>query len=151
MPDMVDRPDVVRDNPNVPKYHSSFTLKEARLSTELFGLIKPHFVIDDVSSDDFDYRPEYRTRSYTLKAPLMQDVHRKLSYVKVDLPAILPINFEKFYTNPVIGDDVPGDVSTVISGGYKKIADCVKDVLDTAYANIKGANNFTPSHQTQAI
>lgn len=145
---MVDRPDVVRDNPNVPKYHSNFELKQSRLSTELFGLIKPHFVIDDVSSDDFDYRPDYKTRSYTLKAPLMQDVHRKLSYIKVDLPSILPMNFEKFFTNPVIGDDVPNDVGTVVAGGYKKIADLVDGVIQYAYGEVKGANKFTPANVT---
>lgn len=126
---MVDRPDVVRDNPNVPHNHSTFPLKEIRLTTEHFGLVKPHMVIDDITTDDIDYRPEYRTRSYTLRAPLMQDVHRKLSYVKVDLSAILPFNYEKFYTNPVVGQDVPDNVGTVVSGGYYKLANCVKMYL----------------------
>lgn len=148
MPDMVDRPDIVRDNPNVSKHHSNFQLKEARLTTELFGFIKPHMVIDDVATDDFDYRPDYRTRSYTLKAPLMQDVHRKLSYVKVDLSAILPLNFEKFYTNPVNGDDVPSDVSPVVSDGLKRISNAVGAQLNTAFQSINGSENFTAVNLT---
>lgn len=148
---MVDRPDVVRDNPNVPHNHSTFPLKEIRLTTEHFGLVKPHMVIDDITTDDIDYRPEYRTRSYTLRAPLMQDVHRKLSYVKVDLSAILPFNYEKFYTNPVVGQDVPDNVGTVVSGGYYKLANCVKNVLDAAFTAINGANNFTNVHLTSLM
>lgn len=146
MPDMVDRPSIVKDSPNVPKHHSNFALKEVRLSTELFGVIKPHMVIDDVSTDDFEYRPTYKTRSYTLKAPLMQDVHRKLSYVKVDLSSILPNTFEKFFTNPVIGDDVPSDVGPVVSNGIKKIALAVEHQLNTAFTTVNGANNFTPTN-----
>lgn len=149
MPDMVARPDIVRDNPNVPKFHSNFQLKETRLTTEQFGLIKPHMIIDDVSSDNIDYRPEYRTRSYTLKAPLMQDVHRKLSYIKVDLSSILPFNYEKFYTNPVIGDDVPNDCGCVLSGGYKLISDAVISRLNFFISQLNGANNFTPLNLTE--
>lgn len=151
MPDMVDRPSIVKDSPNVPKHHSNFVLKETRLSTELFGFIKPHMIIDDVSTDDFEYRPVYKTRSYTLRAPLMQDVHRKLSYVKVDLSSILPLNFEKFFTNPVIGDDVPSDVGTVCSDGLKKISRAVVYQLNTSLSNLNGANNFTTGNLTNFI
>lgn len=149
MPDMVERPDVVRDNPNVKHYHSNFALKEVRLTTEQFGLIKPHMIIDSVSTDDFDYRPEYKTRSYTLKAPLMQDVHRKLSYVKVDLPAILPFNFEKFYSNPVIGDDVPVDCGLCLENGCKTIYDAVSSFISMAWSETnKSDSSFTVAQLT---
>lgn len=151
MPDMVERPDIVRDTPQVPHNHSNFDLKEVRMTTELFGLVKPHMIFDDVSSDDLDYRPQYKTRSYSLKAPLMQDVHRKLSYVKCDLSAILPFNFEKFYTNPVNGDDVPDRVSPEIPNGYDFIAKAVKEVLDDFVVSFDGVGNFTAANLTGAL
>lgn len=40
----------------------------------------------------------------------MQNIQRKKDFFEVPMQAILPHNWEKFYTNPNIGDDVPVNV-----------------------------------------
>ena len=42
-----------------------------------------------------------------LKSPILQSLSKKKDYFVVPMQAILPLNWEKFYTNPNIGQDVP--------------------------------------------
>lgn len=132
MAEIVSSPGVVNENEKRNLHHSKFPLKQTKFTTEQFGLVKPHFYIDGVSDDRLPIRSDIDTTSYTLKAPLMQDVYRRLSYVKVDYPAILPYNFDKIFTNPVVGGDVPVDANTVLENGYSLLYETFSTQLVSA-------------------
>lgn len=146
MPNIVDSPSIVHDKAHVSHAHSTFVLKEPRLTTEIFGYIKPHVCLDVVSSDRFSFRPNYSTESYSLKAPFMQDVHRKLSYIHVPLSAILPLNFEKVFTNPVQGDDVQINVGCSVANGFYNLVTTFLTLFGSYLSDLNGANKFTSSH-----
>ena len=73
-------------------------------NTDRFGILRPFFVMEGVEGDHLPIRSSHEVRSYTLKAPLMQNIRRNKDFFMVALPAILPLNWEKFYMNPNLGD-----------------------------------------------
>lgn len=86
--------------------HSKFPLTYKNLLTERFGELTPHWVMEGVEDDSLPYVSEHDVRSYTLKAPLMEDITMHKDYYMVPKEAILPLNWSKFYKNPVQGDDI---------------------------------------------
>lgn len=76
-------------------------------NTQRFAVYHPFFVMEGVEGDKLPIRSSHEVRSFTLKAPLMQDIKRKKDFFKVDMRSILPLNWDKFYTNPLRGDDIP--------------------------------------------
>lgn len=81
-------------------------------NTERFGEYNVPFVMDCVEGDKVPIRSGGNVSSYSLKAPLMQSISKKKDFYLVPMQAILPLNFDKFYTNPTVGDDVPDNVGT---------------------------------------
>lgn len=79
-------------------------------NTHRFGELSPHFVFDGEAGDDVPYTGSHKVDSYSLRAPLMQDISIRKDYYQVSKEAILPLNFKLWYTNPVVGDDVPSQV-----------------------------------------
>lgn len=86
--------------------HSTFMNGYPLAGTYRFGQIQPHFVQEVVPDDDIELSTSYKLDSYTLGQPMMQDMFITHGYYFVPLPALLPRNYEKFITNPVIGDDI---------------------------------------------
>lgn len=129
--------------PHVPKQHSYFPIHFDAFDTHQFGLYRPHVAFEGVPSDKFRYRSVSKTKSYTLKAPLMQDVIRKQAYFKVDLPAILPLNAEKIYTNPLQGDDVAVDVNCVVEDAFSKISNAVSGAFNLAWTEWSNNQDLT--------
>lgn len=84
--------------------------------TQRFGDLQPCLAFEYVPKDDIEFKPEYDLRTYTLGAPLMSDVFFHRDYFTVDMQAILPKNWAKVYTNPLIGDDVDNIVNSYVSG-----------------------------------
>lgn len=121
--------EIVNGNPvnethaNVKRSRSIFPLKQMILDTHRFGEIHPHLVIDGVTSDKLPFHSSHSARSYTLKAPLMQDIQMHKDYFMVTLRSILPLQADRIITNPTIGDDVPSDAYTNVSGFISKIKD----------------------------
>lgn len=102
------------------QFGNSFSAKVA--GTYRFGEIAPHFVAENVNADDVAFMSRHSVRSYTLKAPLMQDIKIHKDYFLVPNEAILPFNWQKIYTQPVLGDDIPNlYVNTVFK--WKSIYD----------------------------
>lgn len=56
--------------------------------------------------DTIPLRSIHDLRTYSLKAPLMQDIEFNKAYFAVPKEALLPINWYKIYTNPNQGDDI---------------------------------------------
>lgn len=132
--------------PNVSHKHSTFPIEYSSFDTHQFGYIRPHFCIKGISADTHRHRPVVKSSSFSLKAPLMQDVFRRLSYFKVNLDAVLPLNAEKIYTNPVIGQDVPVDANCVIENGFDRLFNSFSSVFSyarTTYATTPNAANAT--------
>lgn len=88
-----------------------------------FGEIRPFTFFESVP-DDKRIRSQFinQVQSYTLKAPLMQAVHMKKLVCQVPREAILPFNWEKWFKNPVIGQDVnqvAPDAGTSVLGFWR--------------------------------
>lgn len=95
---------------------SRFKLDYHMFDTFRFGEIHPHFVMECVPGDkNVSVRSEHNLRTYSLSAPLMQKISMKKDYFAVPMEAILPFNWDKIYTNPVQGDDVPDDAGTYVA------------------------------------
>lgn len=91
---------------SAPVSHSKFDLSYHNFLTTSYGEITPFFRMEGVPGDKITLRNSHKVRSYTLKSPLMSDVYMQKDYFAVPMEAILPINWNKVFTNPVVGDDV---------------------------------------------
>lgn len=109
MSELVNKNQINETHANVKRSRSTFPLKQVILDTHRFGEYHPHLVIDGVTSDKLPWRSSHVARSYTLKAPLMQDIQMHKDYFLVPLRAILPLQADRIITNPNIGSDVPTD------------------------------------------
>ena len=108
-------------------------------NTERFGEYNVNFVFDGVEGDRVPIRSGGRVQSYTLKAPLMQSISKKKDYYLVPMEAILPLNWQKWYTNPVVGDDVPDDCGTGVQNFWKKVCNRVEALRTACIANLKSS------------
>lgn len=97
-------------------FRSKFPLSYHLFNTARFGEYTPHFVFDGVAGDHVNVRSAHNVRSYTLGAPLLQNIDMKKDYFMVPMEAILPLNWEKVFTNPLLGDDVQSNVNCVCDG-----------------------------------
>lgn len=100
---------------------SRFPLSMSFFNTERFAEYVPFMTVEGVPNDRLTFTSAHDERTYTMKAPLMQSVLKKKDYFWVPMQAILPLNWEKFFTNPVIGEDVPDDVGTGVSQFWNMI------------------------------
>lgn len=119
-----------------------------------FGEIRPFTFFESVP-DDKRIRSQFinQVQSYTLKAPLMQAVHMKKLVCQVPREAILPFNWEKWFKNPVIGQDinqVAPDAGTAVLGFWRllyNLMSAVKNALpnSTTINSTETANAFVNS------
>lgn len=86
---------------------SRFNLSVKRALTPRFG-VNTLFYAKEVLPEDgpITIEPNSNTRSYTLKAPLMGDINKHVSFYQVPLQAILPFNWEKIVKQSDRGTDV---------------------------------------------
>lgn len=94
------------ESKSAPVSQSTFDLSYHHFMTPSYARITPFLKLEGVSGDDLTIRNNSKIRSYTLKSPLMSDVYMQKDYFSVPMEAILPQNWNKIFTNPVIGDDV---------------------------------------------
>lgn len=90
--------------------HSTFMNGYPLAGSYRFGQLQPHFVQEVVPDDDITLSTAFKLDSYTLSQPLMQDLFITHGYYFVPLSALLPLNYEKFITNPNLGDDVNSEL-----------------------------------------
>lgn len=91
---------------NVPRTRSTFPLKYHMFDTMRFGYYHPHFCMECVKDDDIPLISSHRLMTNNLKSPLLQDLTLHKDYFSVPMEAILPLNWEKIFDNPVRGDDI---------------------------------------------
>lgn len=107
MPEIVSQNPV--NNPDVKQVNtrSLFHLGAPRLNTYRFGEYSPFDALEIVPNDkNVRMSLKHKLRTYTLGQPLMSKSMLKKDLFFVPMEAILPLNWDKVYTNPVIGDDV---------------------------------------------
>lgn len=109
--------------PNRPdNRRSQFNLTYNLYHTARFGEINCHFAKEGERGDTIPMRSEHDLRTYTMKAPLMQDIGFNKAYFVVSREALLPINWEKIYINPNQGDDINAqEYGTSVEGFYYKM------------------------------
>lgn len=104
---------------------SSFTEKDLGypfFATLPFGEIRPFTFFETVPADrNIQANFISNVQSYTLKAPLMQPIHMKKLIAQVPRECLLPLNWDKWFKNPVIGQDIPGDVGTSVLGFWHQV------------------------------
>lgn len=91
------------------KAHSTFYNGYPLAGSYRFGQIQPHYVQEVVPDDDITMTSSFKLDSYTLGQQMMQDFFITHGYYFVPLPALLPLNYEKFITNPNIGEDIDAE------------------------------------------
>lgn len=91
---------------NVHQFDNSYK----HLTTERYADISPFMVMDVIDGDTVPFTLEDNVRTYTMQAPLEDDIFKHRFYSLVPMRAILPNTWKLFYTNPTKGDDVPEDV-----------------------------------------
>lgn len=107
MPEISSGKPVNEATPKVVKSSSKFNLSYPVGGTYRFGEYAPHFVMECVPNDrNVRLQSVHEARSTSLKAPLMSDIKLNKDYFRVNMEAILPLNWDKIYTNPTIGEDV---------------------------------------------
>lgn len=97
------------ESKNAPLSSSRFDLSYHNYLTPSYGRITPFLKLEGVAGDDLSIRTSNKIRSYTLKSPLMSDVYMQKDFFSVPMQAILPNNWDKIFTNPVVGDDVDAE------------------------------------------
>ncbi|QCS35998.1 major capsid protein [Capybara microvirus Cap1_SP_83] len=113
--------DKVNDaSPKVVRGRSKFNLSHRFFYTSRFGEITPFFASSAVANDQIPLRCSDSVDSYTMKTPLLSEIRKSKAYFSVPMECILPLNWEKFFTNPVIGQDVPDMCQCVIPDFERK-------------------------------
>ena len=129
---------------NVPRTRSTFPLSYHFFDTHRFGEYHPHYVENSVKDDDLPIHSSHKVMSYTMKSPLMQSISMKKDYFAVPKEAILPMNFQKFFENPVIGDDVTDDVGCGVDSFWYKVyslMDNLKSCISSLFASSSTSDN----------
>lgn len=104
-----------------PRNRSRFPLTYSKFQTERFAEYVPFFVMEGVKNDVLPLHSNHEVQTYTLKSPILQSLAKKKDYFNVPMQAILPNNWEKFYTEPNIGQDVPDDCGLGVANFWNKI------------------------------
>lgn len=133
-------------DPKPVSTRSKFDLPYMLNMTARFGDITPHFVMNVVPGDkDVTERCSHEINSYTLKAPLLQNIRINKAYSFVPLQAILPINADKIVVAPKIGDDVPYLANTVCKEFTFYLSEFVHNNLQLFGDTVSDNNQFLSS------
>lgn len=133
-----------------PRTYSSFDLKAHRFNTERFGEYTPIIAFESVKEDKLPVRLAHQLRSYTMSSPLMQDITKVKELFAVPMESILPLNWEKFFDNPVRGDDVPVDVGPTVEDFWSKVS-AVMSSLRTQFISYTSANTTSEAQAITAL
>ena len=142
MAEIVNGEGITKTHANVHRSRSKFPLKQVKMQGHRFGEYHPFLCFDGVTSDSLPWRSAHNARSYTLKAPLMQDVHMNKDYFAVYLRSVLPFQADRVITNPPLGSDVPSDAYTNISDFNSKIIGLAGLLMTEVQSYLSGTPNY---------
>lgn len=129
---------------------SKFPLSYTKFQTERFAEYFPFFVEEGVSGDILPFHSNHEVQTYTLKSPILQSLTKKKDYFAVPMQAILPLNWEKFFTNPNIGQDVPVDCGCGVVNFWDKVGS-VFSKSDTYLSSQLSSTSVTPAKKLELI
>ena len=111
-----DKSDLVKAQVSkAPRNRSTFDLSHHHLTTLPFGYVLPFFKMESVAGDKINLRSDMSLNTFTLKSPIVSNIRLKKDYFNVPMEAILPFNWSKIYSNPVVGDDVPTECNCLFN------------------------------------
>ena len=84
------------------------------LTTDCYGNYNPFFWAKCERGDIQNLMPKHDLHTFTMKSPMVNEVTMTKSYVKVPMQAIYPRNWDKMFTIPTQGDDVPSDCRALL-------------------------------------
>lgn len=132
-----------------PHNRSTFPYSYRFLDTHRFGEVHPFMVMETVPRDHIEYHPSQDVRSYTMQAPLMEDLAQRRLLTFTPMEAILPFNWDKWYTNPVQGNDVDENVGCVDPFFWERVALFIGNFYTRMTNSTNGyLNSVAPSAET---
>lgn len=114
---------------------SKFDLSHNVFNTLRYGEITPFLVMESVPTDKISVRNDYDIRTLTMANPILSHLKMNKDFYNIPMESILPFNWEKIYTNPVIGDDVPIDANCVSQNFFSYLS----QIAESCSANIRSA------------
>ncbi len=98
-----------------PKHRSKFDLSYRMACTPRYGFVTPFFKFDGIPGDRVSLRSGHNLRTMSLKSPLFQNLRMNKDFYAVPMKALLPLNWDKLFNNPVQGEDInPLAINTLI-------------------------------------
>ncbi len=98
-----------------PKHRSRFNLSYRMACTPRYGFVTPFFKYDGIPGDRVSLRSGHNLRTMSLKSPLFQNLRMNKDFYAVPMKALLPLNWDKLFNNPVQGEDInPLAINTLI-------------------------------------
>lgn len=116
---------VLLDKPGKKPNYSTFPIGAPIADTDRYGEYKAVGFWNVVEDDRLPIFLPSETRSYTLKAPMMQRPTQKMDAFFVPLQSIIPNAHDNFVKNPLKGDDIPKEANTVVEEFENKIREVV--------------------------
>lgn len=95
--------------PNNMRGRNEFPQTHMHLTTDRYGEYCPFFWCKCERGDIQNLHTKHDLHTFTLKSPMVSHVQMTKSFIKVPMQAIYPRNWEKMFTIPTQGDDVPAD------------------------------------------
>lgn len=93
--------------PNNIRGRNVFPQTFKHLTTDRYGEYSPFYWAKAERGDVQNLKSDHDLHTYTMKTPMVSDVTMTKSFIKVPMQAIYPVNWEKMFTIPTQGDDVP--------------------------------------------
>lgn len=96
-----------------------FDFDRTHYTTMSYADITPFEHVYGIGGDTLKFGSKHHLRTYTLQSPMFDKLFIKKSYYMTDMRAILPINWEKIFREPSVGDDIPNDLlNTYVEGDF---------------------------------
>lgn len=106
---MAPKNNVNNPRPNNIRGRNVFPQSYKMLTTDRYGEYSPFYWAKCERGDVQNLKTDHDLHTFTLQSPMVSDVKMTKSFIKVPMQAIYPINWEKMFTIPTQGDDVPAD------------------------------------------
>lgn len=131
------------NNPTPKKVdaHSKFDLSYGLFGTYRFGEYAPDHVAHVLGNDKYPLRQVDNTRSFSLGAPLMEDIYMKREHFFVPQESLLPRTWDLILDNPTFGDDVN---AALVNTNVHDFTSMVKSVFQGLLA-VASADDITNS------
>lgn len=126
--------DVNNPRPNIPRGYNQFPQSYMHLTTEPYGVYSPFYWAKCERGDIQNLHSTHNLHTFTMQSPFVGNLKKTKSYVKVPMYAIYPRTWEKQFTIPTQGSDVPSDARALFD---------VSRLVVTLLTYIKSVGTYT--------